>query len=159
MKEDVLSAYKMAFYLSELYLLELVRKIRTHTKELMIIRGFNAVLLLMPILLWIVALFRLNWLLWIPMTALLMVLALRFLFQEDTPEEPISPVELANYEGSDTWLELKEQVLYRDKFRCRVCRSREDLRVERISDRHITHERLHELITICEHCYTYPTKF
>jgi hypothetical protein len=156
--ENIAHAYKRAFVLSVIFCLDFLRIIRTSKQELLWIRLCNTFLLFFPIILWFRALFTFNWLLLFPLSLAVLVLLLGYLFAADEPKTPKSEVELQQYAQSQQWLVLREQALKRDNYSCAVCKSKEKLKVERLTDRHLGNERLHELITICEECYHLPAK-
>jgi membrane protein insertase Oxa1/YidC/SpoIIIJ len=155
---DIGHAYKRALVLSALFGLEKLRNLRTSKNELLWIRLCNAFLLFFPVLAWFRAFFTQSWLLLIPLTVIILVLLVALLVAPEEPELYLNEGQMQQYIQSKQWLTLREQALKRDNYCCTVCKSRQQLKVERLTDRHIGNERLHELITICEECYHLPTK-
>jgi hypothetical protein len=155
---NIAHAYKRAFVLSAIFCLDFLRIIRTSKQELLWIRLCNAFLLFFPIILWFRALFTFNWLLLFPLSLAVLVLLLSFLLTSDEPEIYKSETELQQYAQSEQWLVLREQAFKRDNCCCAVCKGKQNLKIERLTDRHLGNERLHELITICEECYHLPAK-
>lgn len=151
-------AYKKAFGLSILYCLDFMLRLRTHKHENLLIRLLNAFLLVVPISLWIRLLLNREWLLFVPVSLVLLAILLFFVLTPTSPETTMTEEELLTYEQSTQWILRKEQTLARDNFCCQTCKSKENLRIERLTDSNIGHENLHELTTICENCYLFPNK-
>lgn len=57
------------------------------------------------------------------------------------------------YLKSAYWNEIKEQVLERDKHRCRLCDSSDNLQVHHRTYDNLHNEDLEELITLCKKCH------
>lgn len=57
------------------------------------------------------------------------------------------------YLRSPAWLALREEVLKRDRYRCRRCRSRSFLSVHHRHYEHLGNERLRDLETLCRSCH------
>lgn len=57
------------------------------------------------------------------------------------------------YLQSEDWKIKREQVLIRDKYRCRVCKVNKQLEAHHLTYEHIFQEFLYELITLCGDCH------
>lgn len=155
---ELCSAYKKAFGLSILYCLDFMLRLRTCKYEIIVIRLLNAFLLVVPISLWTKLLLNREWLLFVPVSFILIAVLLSFLLTLNIPENTMTEEELQIYEQSSLWKLRKEQTLVRDNFCCQTCKSKENLRIERLTDSNIGNENLYELTTICESCYLFPNK-
>lgn len=151
-------AYKKAFGLSILFFLDFMLRLRTYKHENLLIKLLNAFLLIIPISLWIRLLFNREWLLFTPISLVLFAILLFFVLTPNIPEITMTEEELLAYEQSPQWKLRKEQTLIRDNFCCQTCKSKENLRIERLTDTNIGRENLYELTTICENCYLFPNK-
>ncbi len=156
--EELCRAYKKAFALSVLYFLNFMLGFRTYKHENLLIRLLNAFLLLVPISLWIRLLLNREWLLFVPVSLVFLAMFLFFLLTPTFQEITMTEEELLAYEQSPQWKLRKEYTLVRDNFCCQTCKSKENLRIERLTDSNIGNENLHELTTICENCYLFPNK-
>lgn len=155
---ELRSAYKKAFGLSILYCLDFMLRLRTSKHEIIVIRLLNAFLLVVPISLWTKLLLNREWLLFVPVSFILIAVLLSFLLTLNIPENTMTEEELQTYEQSSLWKLRKEQTLIRDNFCCQTCKSKENLRIERLTDSNMGNENLYELTTICESCYLFPNK-
>lgn len=60
------------------------------------------------------------------------------------------------YLESPKWQEIRERILYRDNFRCRLCGARERLHCHHIRGSHRFQEEDYpeDLMILCENCHT-----
>ena len=65
----------------------------------------------------------------------------------------INIVDYKKYLRSDYWDNIKNQVLKRDNYRCRLCNSKVDLQVHHRTYENLENEKLEELITLCKKCH------
>ena len=63
------------------------------------------------------------------------------------------------YMQSPEWRALAARVMARDHHRCWVCGSRRNLQVHHRTYRRFGHERLSDLVTLCERCHWVETKY
>jgi hypothetical protein len=62
--------------------------------------------------------------------------------------------EYNKYLKSDYWIGIKEQVLERDSYKCRLCGSKECLNVHHSTYNNLYNEDLNDLITLCKRCHS-----
>lgn len=62
-------------------------------------------------------------------------------------------IDYKKYLRSDYWNEIKEQVLERDDYRCRLCDSKKDLQVHHRTYEFLGNEKIEELLTLCKKCH------
>lgn len=64
-------------------------------------------------------------------------------------------IEYQTYLQSEKWQNIRQAVLKRDNFRCRLCGSNYNLQVHHINGRYRFKEEtaLHSLITLCDRCH------
>lgn len=77
-----------------------------------------------------------------------------------TPREKKAPAkrprfspEYRAYMGSDAWAAKRWQRLTIDGFRCQHCHSRVGLQVHHLSYKHLGHEPMSDLVTLCHACH------
>lgn len=62
-------------------------------------------------------------------------------------------IDYNKYMSSGYWKDIKEQILERDKHKCRLCNSKKNLQVHHRTYDNLYHEDLEELITLCKKCH------
>jgi 5-methylcytosine-specific restriction endonuclease McrA len=61
------------------------------------------------------------------------------------------------YLHTQAWRNLSTAVKERDRYRCRLCGSRDELEVHHKTYARIGHESLDDLVTLCHRCHTIVT--
>jgi 5-methylcytosine-specific restriction endonuclease McrA len=60
-----------------------------------------------------------------------------------------------NYLKSEHWRKLRQRVLARDHYQCTSCHCKNNLQIHHLSYKHLHHERMNELVTLCPRCHRY----
>jgi 5-methylcytosine-specific restriction endonuclease McrA len=61
------------------------------------------------------------------------------------------------YLRTPAWRSLADQAKERDRYRCRLCGSRDELEVHHRTYARIGHEDIDDLVTLCHRCHTIVT--
>ena len=67
-------------------------------------------------------------------------------------------IDYNKYLKSDYWQDIREQILKRDNYTCKLCNSENNLHVHHQSYEFLGNENLDELITLCNKCHFYIHK-
>lgn len=62
-------------------------------------------------------------------------------------------VDYQEYLLSDHWEKMRRRALYHDGYKCADCMTAETLQIHHLSYLRIGHERMTDLITVCESCH------
>lgn len=65
----------------------------------------------------------------------------------------INKIDYNKYLKTNYWKGIKDQVLERDGFKCRLCNSEKELHVHHRTYDYLEDEKLEELITLCKRCH------